>query len=503
MRRNNKGAASALPLRTLLLLALAFCLACGETPNQGGGSRDSEQDALGGADLPAATDTLPGDPGLGKPDSDGSPTDAGAGEIPGAEEGPEPLDEGLSEAQIEISPDDADSSEASGPELLETSAEVAADTWLDEGGAEVSPPSCTPDPPVAASGARSVFVTHPFGGPGVCGTTMARLILDEAGALATTGEIYEVGACPKVAEFSPDGRLLIVLTIDNDPQAGTRSAVVYRHHADGSLTRVRIIDVFATRAIADLSFSPDGTRAYITDENIEGEGGVHVLTVDPGCDAQYKGWIDLHHASSIAVLPGGAHAAVMAGPSYNDDHDIAFLDLASETVAARYDRFSDFVDDYSIAVHPDGGSMVVPNASMFSDLANTVTVLGLSYETGTPVPTVLQVLEDVAEPTDVRYSSAGDKLLVTNFSDNTVRWFTVDGAGLLSEGGTITSVPLADRTSALSRGPNDGLILVSAVTRLVTLRFTEAGMIREATLDLAEGLESGIPVMIGDVAIEP
>jgi len=485
---------SARSLALVGLLVGLLLVACGGDESEertGAGdpadaSGDVAPDALG-------WDAIQGKEGVLDPDTGGDLLPDGP--IPGAEATPETVAEVGPDVLPEALPETV--SEATPETVAEVTPEVGPDVLPEQ----VEPTCPTPDPPVAADGARTVLVTHFFTDePGVCGRGLRALRLDAAGVLSGPGTVIDVGECPTEVAFSPDGRLALVLLNTGDPQAGTRGVAVLRHHANGSLEPVTVIAELAFRAVESLAFAPDGAHAYVTDGNIQGEGGVHVLDIVPGCTATYGRWIDLHHSSAIAMLPGGAYAAVMAGPVYNDDRSLAFVDLAAEGVAGHHVLFGDFVSAYTIGVHPGGRYLAVPNSSMFSDLANTLTVVTLTAAPGAaPQPAITQVVEDVETPTEVIYSPEGDRVLVTSFEGDRVRWWDVGGDGSLSGGGTITSVPLADRADMLRRGPNEGLVLVTAVTEVQTLRWTADGLVRDARLDLGEGSEH----IVQDVAIEP
>ena len=473
------------------ILVVAWGLAaCG-----GGGSDGGRTGTDGGSDLGGDVAADPGtDPGTDTLGKDGA-----------AEAAPEVVPEATG-GDTTPGPD-GDLPDTASPDLTadpgpspDGTPDVGIDAVADPGSSPDTTPACTPDPPVAADGARTVLVTHPFSEEsGVCGRGLEVLRLQPDGTLETTGEVLEVGNCPTRVVFSPDGRLVLVLNNNNDPQVGDRSLVVLRHHADGSLEIVNELKELGLRAVEDVAFSLSGSRAYVTDNDVVGNGGVHVIDVSPGCDASYHGWIDLHHASAIAMLPGGQHAAVMAGPVWNDTKDLAFVDLETDTVAGQTANFSDFVSAYSLAAAPDGRSLVVPNASMFSELANTLTVMSLHTVNGVPVPSIQQVVEDVTEPNEVLYSPDGSMLLATTFSGDSVRWFHVDAQGELSSGGELTGIGLADRADMLRRGPLTGYVVVSSVTDVARLRFTATGLEKLAKLPLGDGAER----ICGDIAVEP
>lgn len=184
---------------------------------------------------------------------------------------------------------------------------------------------------------------------------------------------------------------------------------------------------------------------------------------------------------------------------WNDTKDLAFLDLESGTVAGQTANFSDFVSAFSLGVPPDGRTLVVPNASAFSDLADTLTVMSLTLQNGVPVPAIQQVVIDVYQPTELIFSPDGSKLLATTFDGDSVRWFHVAEDGDLSDGGNLTGIGLADRADMLRRGPLAGHVVVSSVTDVAHVRFTATGLEKLAKLPLGDGSDK----ICGDIAVEP
>jgi DNA-binding beta-propeller fold protein YncE len=321
--------------------------------------------------------------------------------------------------------------------------------------------------------------------------------LDAAGSLAPTGTSIDTGDCPERVAFAPDGRLALVLhSNSHDPMAGTQTVVALANDAAGAVKIVAELKELSKTNPHDVAFSGDGRKAYVSDFDIEGKGGVHVLDVAPGCGVSYSKKIPLAVPTALQVLPGDAHAIVIGG---KDPLDVAVLDLTAGTVAAQYDLFSDFVDAQSIGLSPDAKRLLVPNASPFSSLADQVTVLSLTTAGGVPVPAVQMVMANVPEPSGVAYSPDGTKALVTNFSKNRATWLDVAAGGSISLGGTVTGIPLADRVSTLRRGPNAGLVLVTAVTDIHLLQFGASSVTSKGKVSLG----SGNGAIAGDVAVEP
>ena len=472
-------------LFTLVLLAalaaLAALVGCAAESDGRLGSNgpDTSSDAVGDHDGGVTSPDVP---------LDTSPDPSDASPPADTQDAAAPLDVPPAEVTPDTAPEDT-----TGPE------DASGDTPGDDTSTpeDTAGPACEVDPPVAADGARTVLVTHPFGQePGVCGRMIRRLSLSPQGALSDTGDALEIGDCPQRVAFSPDGRLALVVFNNGHDFDGQRGVAVLRHHPDGALEIVRYLDELSEGNPEDLFFSPDGARAYVLDYNIAGEGGVSVLDVTPGCDAQVAGFIDVALPQALAELTSTGHLVGVAG---QNPSDVSVLDLDDMAVAADYDLFSDFVSAESVALSPDEGLLLIPNAAPFSALANQVTALAFSIVNGVPIPTVVNTLTDIDEPSGVLFAPDGGQALVTNFLGNTVTWLDVGADGVISVGGVLPGVPLADRVAMLRRGPLRGWVLVTAVTELVSLRFTGDGLERTGGLELGEGYGA----IIGDVAVEP
>jgi DNA-binding beta-propeller fold protein YncE len=354
---------------------------------------------------------------------------------------------------------------------------------------------CEPDLPVADDGPRTVLVTHPVGpSASECGRALRMMKLDAAGVLSDTGQVLQVGDCPRIVKFSPDGRLVWVVNNPQGAQAGTRSVVVLRHDSDGQLTVASELHELSQGDPVHIAFSPDGTRAYVADHGGQGQGGVHVLQVTAGCGASYVKKIPVAIPTATQVLPGGAHALVMGG---TEPVDTTVLDLAAGTVTEGFDLFPDAVGARSLALSPDGARILVPNSSAYSKAADMLTLLSLDMSAPVPVPSVASSAA-VPEPASVAWSPDGTKVVVTNSSAHKVTWLEV-AEGKLAEGGTIAPVELAEMTAVLRRGPHAGLVLVSSITNVRVLRFTDTGMADVSKVSLG----SGHGAIIGDLSLEP
>ncbi|MBI5536357.1 MAG: hypothetical protein HY898_26790 [Deltaproteobacteria bacterium] len=403
---------------------------------------------------------------------------------------------------------DATISDSQGPDAADVTWPDSADAMLDakwdakdgskDGPAPLDAGPCNPDPQTGSDGPRTVLVTHPFATESnQCGRRVRLLRLDVDGQLTDTGASLDVGDCPERVRFAPDGRLALVINNNShDPQAGTQSVVALRNDAAGKVVMAAELKQLAGANPVDIAFSPDGKKAYVADYNIEGQGGVHVLDVTPGCTASYVKKIPVTTPKATQVLPGDSFAVVLGGKS---PIDTVVIDLAKGSVVKEYDLFSDFVDSQTLSLSPDGKVLIVPNSSPFSSLADTVSTVAIDSSGAAPVPSLQATLSGVTEPTGVAFSPDGLRVVVSNFSGDKVSWLKLAAQGTLSVEGSIASVPLAGFLTMLQRGPNAGLVLVTSVTSVRMLRLTDTGMEDKGALSIGAGAEA----ITGDIAIEP
>lgn len=420
-----------------------------------------------------------------------TPVPPGADAAADAQPGP---DAGMDAPQADA-PDDAPASQEAS---VDAPADVGPDTFAETGpeaGNDAS--SCTVDPQTPADGVRTVLTTHPYAGSGdACGRLVHVLRLDAEGKLTDTGNTLDVGDCPQRVHFSPDGRLAFVIVANHhNPGLGLQRVVVLRNDGQGNVSIVSEMPEFSLTNPIHVAFSLDGKKAYVPDTDLN-SGAVHVIDVVPGCSATYAKKIPMPLPNQILPLPDGKHAIVIGN---KEPDDVAIVDLVAETVVSNHDLYEDWTDAYSIALSPDGKYLAVPNSSPFSSLANTVSTLEIDSSGATPVPKLAYMLQNIDEPTGVAWALDGSKLAVSTFSGNSVKVLNAGADGVISVGSTITGIGLAGYMSMLSRGPNAGLMLVTSVTSVFTLRFTASGMEKMGEFSFGSGYDA----MVNDVAIEP
>ncbi len=434
--------------------------------------------------LPACSD----DSDRSSPETQVPAQDAAADVVTPLDGAPDAAPEDAVADTAETGPDAA--ADVSGDTAIEAATEAGPEAGSDAA-------ACVVDPQTPPDGARTVLVAHPYGPDGAtCGRLVRVVRMDADGALTDTGETLDVGDCPTRVRFAPDGRLaFVIVSNSHNPGAGMQRVVVLRNDAAGNVSIVTELAEFSGTNPIEVSFSLDGTKAYVPDFDMS-TGGVHVIDVIPGCTATYKKKIDMPLPHNVQPLPGGKYAFVMGN---KDPLDSALIDLETETVVDDYDLFSDWTDSYTVSLSPDGKYLAVPNSSPFSSLAETVATIELDTSGAKPVPTLAFTLPNVTEPTGVLWSPDGTKLLVSTFSGNKVHWMNAGAGGELSVGGTLTGIGLASYVSMVERGKNKGLVLVTSVTSIHALRFTASGIEKSTELSFGSG-NGAIP---NDVAVEP
>ncbi len=343
---------------------------------------------------------------------------------------------------------------------------------------------------------RLLVVTHPFGPDGsTCGRNIEFFRFSGSGDFTRLNEKIEVGDCPVKARFSPDGRFLFVIVNNgHNPQAGTQAVVVLKKDNSGRYIKLRQFNEFSMQNPEYIAFSRDGKKAFVSDFDIEGEGGIHVIKRD-GDDWVYKKEILLALPKSLVVLPDDRYAVVSGG---EDPYDTAVLDIEQEQILSKSDLFNDFVDALGIDVTSDGRYVVIPNSSPYSELGNTLSVLEVDYSSGLPVLSLISTLPNVNEPSASLFTTDGKYLVVTNFSKNYSSLFNLS-EGKLTLINKVTSMSLADTMTVIRKGNFRDYFFVNALSDIHILKIQGGQLLRLIKFPLGSGSEN----MLGDIDIEP
>jgi hypothetical protein len=125
-------------------------------------------------------------------------------------------------------------------------------------------------------------------------------------------------------------------------------------------------------------------------------------------------------------------------------------------------------------------------------------LLEITYDNGVPVPSLVDTVENVNEPSASLFSTDAHFVVVTNFSKNYTSLFGITNASL-SLKGKVTSMSLADSMTMIRRGDFKDFFFVSALSDIHILRIQNGSLVRFNKLVLGEGYEN----MLGDIDIEP
>lgn len=336
---------------------------------------------------------------------------------------------------------------------------------------------------------RVVLVGHPFGAEvGTNGTEIRSLTLKVGSDLADDGVRLDVGFEPARIELVPSGAFALVLG-----EAGELASVRVRSAAD-----LAVVDqvTLPSAGYGDLRVSADGSEAFVVGSNVDGSSGVSVVRVacDGALDVVTEAFFPLRLSESLAFLPGEQRAVLLGGQTVFepiDDDDVRLLQRSGEgfTEVGAFDLYGDFIDALRIAVSPDGGTLLIPNGSPFSNEGSQVLVATLDGDSITESHRI-QGMDDARE---ALFSADGQTALVTLLEPGKVVVLSDQGAGL-AVANEIAGVGLAEHMAQVERGQLAGTVLVTSVGQhgeLTTLGITGPGVVEERdVLDLGAGGEN-------------
>ena len=218
-----------------------------------------------------------------------------------------------------------------------------------------------------------------------------------------------------------------------------------------------------------------------------------------------EAFFNLRLAACLALLPGEERAVLLGGQTVFeplDERDVRLLvrEGVGWTELDAFDIFGDFVDAGRIAVSPDGGTLLIPNGSPFSEEGGQVAVVSIRGDR------LLERhrLNDLPDARQVIFAPDGRTALVTRAEPGRISVLADTGEGLevVDE---LRGVGLADQMALVHRGGLSGTVLLPSVDpagepNVAMVRMEGPGQVTDlGQLDLGAGVEN-IP---GAVAVMP
>jgi hypothetical protein len=276
----------------------------------------------------------------------------------------------------------------------------------------------------------------------------------------------------------------------------------------------RFDEQFNDRAPNDIVFlytNKGGNMVYVSDTNIAGQGGVHMLKINSDETAiSYIKWISLPLASIMRVLSSPKadrpYLAILGGYK---PADITIVDASSSSSLSIVANLTIWTGGgmgqaQSLSVDPTSRWLLVPDSSPFDN--NLLSSIEVVWPSSPSQPPSMRVASQVAitETTGVAFSVHSTDIITSRFSQNRVTYLAMDiSTGNLTIGDDILHVGLADRTVFVNGGNEEtrGLILVSSVTDIVVMKFKTkgtGGLDRIATYSFPDAIEW----LVGDVSVQ-
>lgn len=357
----------------------------------------------------------------------------------------------------------------------------------------------------AADRPRKVVVSHPFGADAGAKTTMFEVLdLDAAGTLTQPSPrvTFSMGtALDTPIVFTPDGEIGLVAQDDGTVgvfrlPAGGGAPVVITPGFDGNKG-------FYAHAIV---MAPDGSRAWVLDENTANNGGgVYELAI--GCDGtpSLVGKAVPGDNMQAMALVDATHAVLSARKAFDSaaGKDFHLIDLAAKTTIASAAPFGD--NDAivsSIAVTPDGKYALVSDDGAASS-GDRLAVVALSPTAVTQVTVLTTPFPAmvVASPYDnaaiVLNDDSTDQIHVLSYTPaSTTTPFAITGELAYKFGKP--QIPVT--ASLIDRGALKGTVFVGENVAARQLRFETDGKVTDvAKLTMPDGLEN----IVGVIGVQP
>lgn len=337
----------------------------------------------------------------------------------------------------------------------------------------------------AADRARKAVVSHPYvEGGGSKADLFEVLDYSTAGVLTKTGDTFHMKPAYTAVQFTPDGKIGIVAQDD-----GTLGVFTFDDAGKPTVIHAAFQGAFYA---AHVVISPDGTRAFVLDQQTENNhGGVYQVAI--GCDGTLTDQglvVPGGTAHAMAFLPGDSSKAILAGgkaltsPPSTYAHELDFSGAAPQLLA----NGAVFPDDNAIAswiaITPDSKFAVITDDNSLADGAgNRMSAVALDTLTALPPiatdnPAAI-VMSPFGNAALLLNSDGTDALHVVKYDpSNATKPFEI-GAEVAYVGGK-TQLPTLP--VVFDRGALKGRVLVSEVSAIRQLTFNADGSVTDQGL---------------------
>ena len=356
--------------------------------------------------------------------------------------------------------------------------------------------SCT-RAPKAADRKRFVVVGHASTGPvGTKSNDWEVLDLGVDGALSRPGRTFKMGVPrdDRIA-FTPDGEIGVAAQDD-----GTLG--IFRLDDAGTPTVIESAYKAGFSYASAVTLSPDGTTAYVTNENWpDSGGGVYAFSL--GCDGKPKDLgklIATKNAWGGVALLSATDAVVFSRETMGAPagHQIVRLGLGTTAkVTASVDLFG---DDSAIIVaraqSPDGRLVLFVDNSAFDGTER----LGVVDTKGGGVAKA-HLMDGFPEAASAVVSPAGDAAIVALWGSDSyaVLKLQPDATPPVTLEKKVKGIQVPGALTTVERGALAGRVLIGEVRGLYQLQF-EAGGVKDLGV---YSLGSGVENLISGIGVTP
>lgn len=356
--------------------------------------------------------------------------------------GPRDAQPGLDGGQPDAAPLDGGQSDASGD---------------DASVPDAGPIACGFETLGPANAPKIMLLSHPFTEQvEVPGTEISSRTLQSDLQILDNGLRLDVGTRVSKLAFVPSGALAFALGED-----GTLVSVRV-----GGVNDLEVLDrlTLPSATYGDLRVLEDGQTLLIAGAN--GNPAAGLSTVHVGCDGSLELDQDLFFtlalADAFALSPDGRYVWVSGGQTLFEpiDHDdvrvLERLPTGGYAEGGAFDIFTDFMSADSVALSPDGRTLLVPNGLDFSNEANHLAILGVQDATLTSVDRITMNLPDLAH---TLFSVDGATIVATLAEPGQVVALS-EVSGSWQETSRLRGIGLADQVAHVTRGDLSDYIFV-------------------------------------------